>query len=448
ENEILRIEQTESQLVADDKFNSGQWDGNAWREDYASRQQEYYLRRDANKELLKMEFKDRPITSKIDKAINDYFDVNLEEDYKNDDGTYDWEGYFGAQEDALSPLPFLDRKRIMNKIVNKYDTPTIQKFRKTKETLNEFYDTSAFYGLSVEMSESIKTLTDPDGPVLKGARDPQIIEGEETPSDYFDILMTLSNELHEQGDFKGADIAFYAAYSTRESEARDLMNKHLEQGNTKEAAIMAGLIEGNPERDKLIMNNLELLKFYPDLKEQLSEKEQAYLSVGKPQPGRDRFDFTEEFVSTLPEIFQRGQYTNKAETEVIDRAKIRGTDYGVPKYRYLSIEQGHQVDELVDKVTDLLRQARDQGQRNVPSQREYLASILDKLDRSDPMYDIVAVAFLLKTDARESVYTPEALVDPSMVTDIYLEEQRKEREETEGLLPPELRETELPPLGR
>lgn len=80
----------------------------------------------------------------------------------------------------------------------------------------------------------------------------------------------------------------------------------------------------------------------------------------------------------------------------------------LPKYRFVNKQEEVIVDKLIEVVGMATAKMRDQGARNVPSQRKVLAAILSGLSPDHPLYHVVAVAFLRKTDeTREAVWNPE-----------------------------------------
>ncbi|KKM20987.1 hypothetical protein LCGC14_1639950, partial [marine sediment metagenome] len=89
----------------------------------------------------------------------------------------------------------------------------------------------------------------------------------------------------------------------------------------------------------------------------------------------------------------------------------------LPKYRFLDVEGSAKVDELLQRVQERTAQLREQGTRI--THKQFLKNILLKLPRDHPMFTIVAVAFMRKTDKKEEVWNPDrdqvVLDNPAMV---------------------------------
>ncbi|KKN27592.1 hypothetical protein LCGC14_0863100 [marine sediment metagenome] len=76
------------------------------------------------------------------------------------------------------------------------------------------------------------------------------------------------------------------------------------------------------------------------------------------------------------------------------------------KYRFLDVNQSNQVDELLEKVKEVTANARERGIKI--THRQFLKNILQSIPSDHPLYKVVAVAFLRKTeDTREQVWNPE-----------------------------------------
>lgn len=255
--DVKRGEQEETQLAADAKLNSNQWAGDVWRDDFADRQRESYIRRDELKNLYKIEFEDHPAKNKIDKAINDYFDVNLD-DYAQPDGTKDWDGFFSAQDATLAPLSPADRKAVMDKVVHKYDTPTVREFREAQEVVDKFHETPKYVGLTVE-------------------------QGKEVDRVLYDMAPALQTRFEaETGEkLSRREAVRHLSATIRDKKAREFLLEHFGGG------VGGGLRRitdvrretddiRNEKRDQILIDNERLLvRFYNDLLERELSREQA-----------------------------------------------------------------------------------------------------------------------------------------------------------------------------
>ncbi|KKM13993.1 hypothetical protein LCGC14_1710620, partial [marine sediment metagenome] len=76
------------------------------------------------------------------------------------------------------------------------------------------------------------------------------------------------------------------------------------------------------------------------------------------------------------------------------------------KYRFVDQAGAEQVDELLEKVKEVTASARERGIKI--THRQFLKNILQRIPSDHPLYTIVAIAFLRKTeDTREQVWNPE-----------------------------------------
>jgi hypothetical protein len=273
--DISRGEQEAAQLDADAKLNSGQWAGDVWRNDLGDRQREFYIRRDELKKRAKVEFEDRPAKNEIDKAINAYFDVNLD-DYKLDDGTDDWDGFYGAQDAALAPLSPADKKAVMDKVVHKYDTSTVKEFREAQEVVDKFYKTPKYVGLSVE-------------------------QGEEVDKVLYELAPGLQTRFEAETGQKlpRRDAIQHLAPTVRDKKAREFLLEHFGAARASRYGFAGGIVSGrkretadirNEKRDQLLIDNERLLvRFYNDLLErELSREQEAGLLPAISGVGRTR----------------------------------------------------------------------------------------------------------------------------------------------------------------
>lgn len=254
--EESRAGQETEQLEDDQKLNSGQWAGDVWREKFSDRQRTGFDNREQIKRDFGIEFadKDAPLGS-VNAVIDAYFDVKVD-DHALPDGTTDWKAFFGAQEDALSPLSPSDEKRVLG-FIHQYDTPTVTQFRGAQEIVDRFYETPKYKGLSLEQGQEVDRILNEDIPRM------QLL-----------ALRDGGREL-ERGDLVRAiarDIA------DREV-ARFLMRNFARRG--KHTLRRARQVPTNPERDAILTENQVLLaQFYPDLlQRQLSREQEAELGA-------------------------------------------------------------------------------------------------------------------------------------------------------------------------
>lgn len=99
-------------------------------------------------------------------------------------------------------------------------------------------------------------------------------------------------------------------------------------------------------------------------------------------------------------------------------------DFGeLLKYRFIETkEQEVMVDKILEAVKMATATAREQGVRNVPTHKELLGRILANLDRENPLYVPVGIAFLRKTEFSELVWNPERdqmVLDNPMLVKFY-----------------------------
>ena len=278
ETEATRTEQQTAQEADDANLNSGQWSGDVWRDKFSDRQRDFFNQREGIKRAFKMEFEDQKPSNKVDSAINDYFDVNVD-DYVQPDGTTDWKGFFGAQEDALKPLSGADKTRVMN-FIHKYDTPTVTQFRKAQDVVDRFYETPKYKGLSVEEGEEVdevlnKTVPNVQLQAMRAGRE-------------VDRREAIKFVLRQGGISQDAASWLRRSFKPRNALVDKLIRRRLHENGVPQDVIdrIVGGVKleelYNPERDDFLLENQELLaRFYPDLlQKQLSREQEA--GLGQP----------------------------------------------------------------------------------------------------------------------------------------------------------------------
>ena len=247
--EISRSVQYEDQLASDAQLNAGRWAGDVWRDDLAARNRDFFSRREQMKDDFKVEFKDREPSNAVDAAIDAYWDINID-NYRLEDGTTDWDLFFGAQDDALRGLSYSEQREF-EAIRQKYDTPTVTEFRGAKDVVDRFYDIPKYEGLTVEEGERL------------------------------DEFLNVTVEELQRRTVREAGMAFdmltAIVIAAEESGLSEKLLGVAIQLSTRGARAWTV----NPARDEwLIRNERILARFYPDLLErELSRVQEAGLGA-------------------------------------------------------------------------------------------------------------------------------------------------------------------------
>jgi len=134
--EETRVEQEKLQLEDDTDFNSNEMAVSIWKDNFRSRQGEFFARRGQIVQDFGLKFgKDK---AGVNAAIDAYFGVDGE-DYKNPmTGGVDWDRFFDARDATLEGLSPANLK-LVREYLRRFDTPTVREFRKAQSDLDEYW---------------------------------------------------------------------------------------------------------------------------------------------------------------------------------------------------------------------------------------------------------------------------------------------------------------------
>ena len=134
--EETRTVQEQQQLEDDSAFNINEMAVSVWKDNYRGRQGEFFARRDQIVQDFGLKFGTDKIG--VNAAIEEYFAVDGE-DYKNlMTGGIDWDRFFDARDVTLEGLSSVNFK-LVKEYLRRYDTPTVQEFRKAQSDLDEYW---------------------------------------------------------------------------------------------------------------------------------------------------------------------------------------------------------------------------------------------------------------------------------------------------------------------
>ena len=152
----------------------------------------------------------------------------------------------------------------MEKVVHKYDTPTVTQFRKAQDVVDRFYETPKYKGLSLEDGDAVDKLLYDVAPKL------QVAYQRQTGAEMSRGLALIT--AIQQGMINDPDVARFilANFGPRLS----IRRRHPKRRSLGAADVM------NPERDAILMENQSILsRFYPDLlQKQLNREQEAGLT--------------------------------------------------------------------------------------------------------------------------------------------------------------------------
>ncbi|KKK66430.1 hypothetical protein LCGC14_2964170, partial [marine sediment metagenome] len=216
-----------------------------------------------------------------------------------------------------------------------------------------------------------------------------------------DSTQAQDNAFFGRGEINGQD--WIARYKDRQTEY------HALRGGIRTAlGITFGDDEADNAVDKALDDYFDILpKLFlgptlePDWDEYFAAKERALneaVRQGEFANGPQGAADVRAYLSPIEEdptvrAFKGSQDTRDALTEL-------------PKYRFLDNAQSDQVDELLEKVAAATAGARERGVKI--THRQFLKNVLERMPRDHELFDVVAVAYLRKTeDTREQVWNPE-----------------------------------------
>ena len=237
--EDLRSSTRDEQGADDAKLQDGTMSGETWRKRREDRLADTASRSDQMAKDMGLEFKDKDARFAFDKALNEYYAVKSDDYTDPATGEVAWDGFFAARDAALKSLS-ADERRRFDEYIGRNLTPTEKRFQVVQGLARQFYEKPKYTGLDKDDSATVDAIRAEanNHRLQSGGR--MSMEG------------AIRRVMKENGvDRKLARIALLASRGS--------------------ARVM------DTARDEFLIANPEILRFYPTLANNLSNRQKFKL---------------------------------------------------------------------------------------------------------------------------------------------------------------------------
>ena len=246
--ELAREEMTGSfratQESDDQKLEAGTMTPETWRGRREDRLAERSTRSEQLAKDMGIDFESKDAKIAFDKAINNYYSVTSDKYTNPETGEVDWPRFFDDRDAALAVLSPEERQRF-DAYTARNLTPTEKRFKAVQDIHRKYYDLPKYKGLSIEEGEQLDQLKQAIG--LLQTEKPNMSDG---------IALSRLRK-----DFDAKIVTYYRRY----------------YGARSPYAMGKRPDPQDPARDKYLLANLDLLRFYPELGRSLSNEQKRKL---------------------------------------------------------------------------------------------------------------------------------------------------------------------------